>query len=240
MKNLKRSWNQGLYEVSNSLLEPIGALRILEDGRKFRYARTGSSLAMGIATEGSVLAHADWTVTTLPDIAQWASAFTMTPGNNVTVEENTFKYGYFQQSEGTGLGNNVRVMGSGREVGGTVLPVKLEDGLPVAATTGGGAKGTIFTNDYSYIIIATTITNPVLGVTIIAATAASQYMWVQTGGVACCAVEGTSAIGVALIAHTDNGQLSESAMAATSPIVGHVHAVDNADEKYYPVKLTID
>jgi hypothetical protein len=240
MKSLQRSWNQGLYEVSDTLKEAIGALRILEDGRKFRYARTGSSLALGIAIEGSAISHADLEGMTTPDIAQYARDFVATPGGNITEEENHFKGGYHLADEGTVVGYTMKIRGSGAEVDSTVLPIKLEDGLPVARTTGGGDKGIILTNDYSYVIIATTITNPVLGVTIIAAKQAVQYMWVQTGGIACCSIEGAVVVGTYLIASTDNGQLSVGAFAATSPHAAYVPIVDTVDEKYYPIKLIID
>jgi len=55
------AWSQGLYEVSATKKECLGALRETEDGRKFRYAKSGATLIVGGATYSAAA-----TATTLP------------------------------------------------------------------------------------------------------------------------------------------------------------------------------
>ena len=44
------AYQQGIAAVSTVIKERLGTLRILEDGRKFRYAKAGTALAAGQMT----------------------------------------------------------------------------------------------------------------------------------------------------------------------------------------------
>ena len=232
-------WAQGIHESSTTQLERIGALRVLDDGRKFRYCRSGAAVTIAKAVEASGITEANLTAQSLPSIAIGAYTFTYTPGGAVTYAENFFQNGYLQVSEGTGVGQNLSIEGNAAEVAGTVLPITLREPPYVAIDTA-DAKGTLIANEYSYAITAATITNPVIGLQQVAAGAANVYSWVQTGGVAVALITGTPAIGSYLIANATDGSLGVSSMAATSFHVGYVASIAGATGKYYPVVLTID
>jgi len=240
-KEFKNSgWNQGIYEESAVQLEELGTLRIMEDGRKFRYARAGDAITVGKAVEGSAITVANLTAQTVTAaLAVGDTGCTFTAGGGLTYDEDYFVGGFYQVTEGvTGVGSNYRIEESGALAAGTALTLTFSDAVHTAIDA--TAKATVIANDYCYIITAATITNPVIGVTVFAASAANKFVWVQTGGTACVLNAGNTAIGTYLIANATDGALSTSAMAATSPIVGYANAIANATTKYYPVMLTID
>jgi hypothetical protein len=234
----KTAFSQGVNEVSTVQQEKLGTLRILEDGRKFRYASINATVGAGQAAEMVVEGDANIIAQTLPTIAAEAKSFTYTPGGNVTYIENYFADGYCSVSEGTGAGQQWQIAGSGAEVAGTVLPIQLTEGIQTATDTT-DSKGSIFPNPYHLVILAATITNPVLGIATQDLVAA-RFAWLQTGGHAVALITGTPAIGSYLIANATDGSLGVSSMAATSFHVGYVCSVAGATGKYYPVMLTID
>lgn len=240
MSNLKQaSWAQGIYEVSSTQLERLGTLRILRDGRKFRYMQSGAAITIGKAVEGSAITVANLTAQALPTTSAAALTLTYTAGGAVTYVANYFRDGYLQVTEGTGLGQNLAIEASGAVAAGTEIALTLQDALPVALNNA-DSKGTLMSSAYNYGITAATITNPIIGITQYAFGAAARFGWVQTGGPAVALITGTPAIGSYLIAHATNGSLGVSSMAATSYHVGFVFAVAGATGKYYPVWLTID
>ena len=232
-------WAQGIHESSAVQLERIGALRILDDGRKFRYCRSGAAVTIAKAIEASAVTEASLTAQAPPDIAIGAFTFTYTPGGNVTYITNYFQNGFVSVSEGTGVGQILRIEGNEAEAVGTVLPITLAE-APYVAIENASAKMTVMANEYCYGITAATITNPVIGVQVVAAGAGNIYTWVQTGGPAVCLITGTPAIGSYLIANATDGSLGINSMAASSFHAGYVATVAGANGKYYPVVLTID
>jgi hypothetical protein len=233
------SWAQGIYEQSDVQLEKPGALRILEDGRKFRYACSGAAVTVAKAVEGSDIVVANGTAQGLPTISANALSFTYTWGGAVTYVQDYFMNGFVQVTEGTGLGQNLLITNSAAVSAGTTAVIRIADPL-LTATDTANSKGTIMSNEYRYVITAATITNPVLGLQVVAASAANKWGWVQTGGPAVALITGTPAIGSYLIANATDGSLGVSSMAATSFHVGYVATVAGATGKYYPVVLTID
>jgi hypothetical protein len=232
-------WAQGIHESSVVQLERIGALRTLDDGRKFRYCRSGAAVTIAKAIEASAVTAADITAQAPPDIAIGAFTFTFVAGGNVTYIENYFQNGFVSFSEGVGLGQILRVEGNAAEVAGTSLPITLAE-APYVAVENATALMTLMANEYCYGITAATITNPVIGVQVVAAGAANVYTWVQTGGPAVCLITGTPQIGSYIIPNATDGSLGVSSMAATSFHAGYVATVAGANGKYYPVVLTID
>ncbi|MHA2163012.1 MAG: hypothetical protein ACXABF_11365 [Candidatus Thorarchaeota archaeon] len=234
----KTAFSQGVNEVSTVQQERLGTLRILEDGRKFRYASINATIGAGKAVEAVAEGDANLIAQALPTIAANAKSFTFTPGGAVTYIENYFADGYAQVSEGTGLGQQWQIAGSGAEVAGTVLPIQLYEGVQTATDTT-DSKGSVFPNPYHLVILAATITNPVMGIATQDLVAA-RFAWLQTGGHAVALITGTPAIGVYLIANATDGSLGIRAGAETSFHVGYVIGVAGATGKYYPVMLTID
>jgi len=232
-------WAQGIHETSAVQLERIGALRTLDDGRKFRYSRSGAAQDVGKALEASAVTEANITAQNMPTVNAGAFTFAYTAGGNVTYRTNYFQNGYLTISEGTtGTGQCLRIEGNEAEDTGTALPITLAEAPYVTINT--DALGTICASPYVYTITAATITNPVIGVCVVVAAAAEVYTWVQTRGHACALIAGTPAVGEFLIPNATDGSLGTSAMAKTSQNAGFVDSVAGANTKYYPVFLTID
>ena len=68
-------------------------------------------------------------------------------------------------TEGTGLGQIYEIEGNVAEVAGTVLPITLVEAM-VTATNTANSKGSVYPSIYRSAIVAATITNPVIGVSI--------------------------------------------------------------------------
>jgi hypothetical protein len=234
----KTSWAQGIYDVSVVQLEQLGNLRILDDGRKFRYAKAAGTVGNGKALEATYDADANMVAQAPPTIAIGAVAFTFVPGGNVTYLENELAGGFVITTEATGLGQTYKIAGNTAEIAGTSLPITLEDPF-VTATDTANTKMSVYPSVYSAAIIAATITNPILGIAT-QPLAAGDFAWIQTSGPCACLIAGTPAIGSYVIANATDGSLGIGAMAVSSPLVGVVINTAGATGKYYMVDLKID
>lgn len=233
-------WNQGIYEVSVVPKEPYGTFRITGDGGKYRYAGFNATIPGGNLCEPVPDGDANMVAQTAPTIAIGAKTFTFTPGGNVDYGDNELQGGSFMVTAGTGLGQIRRIAGNVAEAAGTVLPIILEEGLTVATDTT-DSKGSIYPSVYRQVIKAATITNPVVGITV-GTVAALTWGWVQRGGLSCCLIAGTPALGAYLIANATDGSLgiADDDVAVGSQIVGVVVNTAGAAGKYYPVWLLLE
>ena len=234
----KTAWSQGIYEIATYQKEELGALRILNDGRMFRYMKSAATIAAGKAIEATDEADSNLEAQGLPTIAVGAKTFTFTPGGAVTYVDDYFRGGWLVITEGTGLGQTYKIAGNVAEAAGTVLPIILEDAI-VTATDTANSKGSVYPSTYLRGIVAATITNPVLGIAT-QPLSALDYAWIQTRGPCACLIAGTPAIGSYIIANATDGSLGISSMAVSSPLVGVVIGTAGADTKYYMVDLKID
>jgi len=132
---MKRAgFSQGIYQTSSARKEVLGTLRMLQDGRKFRYARAGAAaLAAGkLGVAAAINAdHVNEADNTSAVIGQKLLTLTVTAGTAIAADE--LKGGAFQTNDETGEGysyiieSNTAISGSG-----TSIAITLEEGIKVA------------------------------------------------------------------------------------------------------------
>jgi hypothetical protein len=236
----KAGFNQGIYQISETRKEELGTLRILSDGRKFRYARAGSSALaagkLGVAADIAA-AHANEAILTVIAIGTKVLALTVTAGT--VIAENELKGGAFQVNDATGEGYSYVIdANTALAVGGTTINVTIEEGIKVALDT--TSEFTLVHNPWNDVVEGTTL-GMAIGVPVVAVTAA-YYYWAQTGGLAVGLMGGTVALGSALM--QDNAGVAGAMIIMTAgsviPTIGVVHGFAGVDTEYQPIFLMID
>ena len=222
---------QGLYEESSVQLGRVGALRELNDGRRFRYAYFAS------ATNAGLLVSQDVSATAVVETDNIATAAAIGATQVILTDSGTlgsatadqYAGGYLHTTDDAGEGYTYRIMGN-TAPSSNAVNFSLYDPLVIALTTASdvaitgslwynvcaaGYKDSAFT-DY----IVSGVTNRVMQ--------ANYYGWVQTMGVCTILSDGTPAIG-------DNLTLSDGVAGAvqikdaeTEPLIGQaLFASDN-------------
>jgi hypothetical protein len=195
MKN--QAFTQGIMETSSIQKEIVGCLRILPDGRKFRYAQaTATAIAPGFA-----LQHSEPTANHINRSAAATAkgSYVVSIALGATaVTADMYKDGFLQVNDGTAgtLGTQYRIKSHNTcDASGTII-VELADPLVTAlvATTD---KLSLIPNPYRGVSLGA-VAYGCAGVTPVAV-AASYYFWAQTGGVAACTIVNATAKGSTLI-----------------------------------------
>lgn len=193
---MKRTgFQQPLMAESATPKEMVGTLRITRDGRKFRYAKAGSSaLAAGKANivaagdaevynEACANAHA---------IGDLIIEETITAG--VAHPENKFRGGYFAINDATGEGHQYLITSSSAvTAAGTSIFLGLADPIRVALVAA-TSEFTIIPNPQYGVAESAVEENLMAGVCPRVVTA-NYYFWNQTGGPALVLGAGTPAVG---------------------------------------------
>lgn len=236
MKNT--GFAQGLYEVSSSQKERLGMLRIEPDGRKFRYAKNGSTeLACGITTSmiGVEANHINRPVAAAVAIGD--TEVQVTVGATV-VTADAYKDGYFQVNDGTGEGHQYLIdTNTACDSSGTTT-VTLKDPIRVALVASSTSEVSLIPNPWlGTVIQATPATGPA-GVTI-TVVPISYYYWSQTGGVGCVLSKGTDAVG-STQEHGSTDGSADIQNGYDSALVGQVISTANVAGEYKPIWLMID
>jgi len=235
-----QGWAQGIYKVSATKKEIYGALRILPDGRKFRYAKAGGTLVAGGMTGGA-------TVTTNHYGQVQTSGAANAVGSTVVqvyigataVTENMYLDGFLLVYDGTAGTTGFQYRVTSHETssaGSEIISVTLAEPLQVATLT--TDYFSLVPSLWSSVTHTTSRTAAPAGIAMKAATS-GQFLWLQTGGSAICKAEGTAAVGTE-ISISNTAQEIEINDAYTSAPVGWVYGVANAAGKWGPVFLTID
>lgn len=235
----KAGFQQGIYQISETRKEELGTLRILSDGRKFRYARAGgSALSAGKLGVSAAInaAHADEAILAAVAIGEKILDLTVTAGAAIT--ENELRGGAFQINDGTGEGYSYTIdANSAISASETGIKITLEEGIKVALDT--TSEFTLVHSPWNDVIESTTLAASV-GIPVVAVTAA-YYYWAQTGGLAVALMGATVAEGTAVIHDTGvAGAVGVMASDSVAPQVGYVHGFAGVDTEYQPVVLTID
>jgi hypothetical protein len=237
----KAGWAQGIYEISSTKKERIGTLRILQDGRKFRYARAGgTNLATSVlaSAAGEAVANLlDENVAAGQAAAIGAEVIDFTAAGAVTYAANYFEGGWYNVNDGTGEGQLRGIESSSAVTSGTGIKIVLDAPLKVAtvATT---TQHTIVASPWMATIIHATVDFHCAGVNPLAVTA-NYYYWSQTSGFASVWNSGTTAAGSALMPHTTDGQVILND-AYTEMQVGYMGPQIGVDTEYMIVFLTLE
>lgn len=231
---------QNIHELSSTAEHKIGDLLILADGRRFRYARSGAALAVG---KGCAPVS---TLVPEPAAVNAGSGVTYAIGTKTiaidavaaTVPVNSLAGGFMSTADGYVypiVGNTVVASNACTLFLGEGLRATLADNavIQIAPSLWAGVNQTI-----------TTIANKCAGVPLVAATAAGQYLWVQTKGVTAgyMASDQDVAYGDALVLHTDGEFLPKTDSAdavATVPMICAYMAQAQASntDGYYLIDL---
>jgi len=233
----KVTFSQAIHEESSVQKEILGTLRVLSDGRKFRYCQNGGvALVAGQCTQGAAAEanHVDCTVAA--NAAVGARSVSLTLGATAATL-NQYKDGLLQINSGAGAGLQYPIDGH-PAIGsaGTGL-IQIKDSIRVALTTAGSSKASLIYNLWDGVVQSTGEPVAITGIPPIAVTAA-YYFWIQTGGIACALVTNAVALGQKLTAAA-NGVLALAA-AHDDPIVGYTIATAGVTDEFKPVMLTID
>lgn len=191
-------FNQGIMEVSSIQREMVGCLRVLPDGRKFRYSQaTATAIAPGFALQHSQPTANHINLSAVATV-KGSTQISLTVGATA-VTEDQYKDGFLQVNSGTAgtLGIQYRIKShTTSSAGSTAITIDLADPLVTAlvATTD---KLSLIPNPNRGVALGG-VTLGCAGVTPVAVPA-SYYFWAQTGGVAACVIVNSTAKGSTLI-----------------------------------------
>jgi hypothetical protein len=238
----KAGFRQGIYEISSTCKEVVGMLRVLQDGRKYRYAKAGSTALvagkMSHAAQSSAY-HINEAILAAVAVGAYQLSLTVTAG--AALAANQLRGGYLTINAGTGAGHQYEIDGNTAITASeTAIYVSLKDPIRVALDT--TSKFNLLHSPWYGTDESADGENFATGVAPMAVTA-SYYYWAQTGGPAVCLIYGTPAVGSNLILSTNlEGALDviNTTVDVDVPIVGYTTHVAGVNGEYYPVFLKID
>lgn len=239
-KPLKKSgFAQPCFVQSSSKKEEVGTLRILKDGRAFRYARAGSSalaagyLAVAAAVAADVMNEAG---TAIAAIGQMQIAETIT---SATYAEDYFAGGFFQINDGTGQGHQYKIDSSTAVASGTAITLSLAEPIRVATAASIATEFSIIHNPWMAVVESGTLATPV-GVTPMVITA-TYYYWCQTRGPALILSGNNDAVGMPVYQSTSTaGAVSGADGASYYPHVAIAFGTVGVATEFKPFMLTLD
>jgi hypothetical protein len=236
---MKRAgFSQGIYQTSSTRKETVGILRILQDGRKFRYAKAGTSnISAGKLQMPAAVAAAVVNKTSIA-AAIGTMQLTLTIAS-ATYAEDYFKGGFLQINDAAGEGIQYPIESSTAVAAGTSITIALSEGIKVALTA--SSEFSLIHNPWMATVESATEENTPVGIPVVAVTAA-YYYWCQTSGMAIALSDSTPAKGTMLVPGTVAG--SVAAMNATLdidiPVIGRMFGTAGVDTEYKPIILTIE
>ncbi len=244
------SFGQTSTDVSLATL--TGERFYTSDGRKFALVQNGgTALASGVLVQGPASIGANHTGLTTATAAIGATQITVTAGGTA-ITANQYQGGFATISAGTGIGQTLRISSHPSATSSGTCVLTLEDPLTVATAVSdsktsltlalyGSAYGaTVATS--GVIICPTTLTGPVIGVTVtpIAASSATvpTYGFIQTTGFVSCLNQGSTSIGLDVMPSTSVAGAVSTYVVATSSRVGS-STVAGADGKALGITLQL-
>jgi len=239
----KAGFSQGIYAINATQKEELGTMRILSDGRIFRYAKAGASalaagkmgvapaIAADVMNEACANAHA---------IGDYVIEETITSAA-ADYAENHFQGGYLQINDATGEGHQYKIQSSTAvATGGTSICLTLEDPIRVALVAA-TSEFTIAKSPWQGVTESTTEESLPVGIAPRVVTAA-YYYWAQTHGPALALVAGTPAVGSMLTLSSTAGALAaiNATLDIDQPICAISWGTVGVSGEYKPVFLRID
>ena len=230
------AWAQGLYETSTTKKECLGAKRITEDGREFRYGKAGGGLIAGGATFGVAV-----TANHVAQI-QTSGAANAVGSTNVTVyvgatavTANQYDDGYlvvYRTASGT-AGMMYPISSHTTSAGSETITVTLKEPLEVATYT--TCYLSLIPNPYSSVVAATDIATSYTGQAFVSC-ASGSYCWIQTAGLS-NTKGGDTATANYPIGPSDTESCLEVASTQAGPVVGYAYGTALVQDYHTPVML---
>lgn len=230
-------FRQSIKEVSTTQKEALGTLRILDDGRKFRYGKNGAvaltHAGLLVQALGITANHQNMAVATVA-----AGKTTIVPTLGATlVAANYYAEGFLQVYDGgTHIGAQYKVTGNAAADSGAAVQVYLDEPL-IEALTNGTHNVSLVPSQHTGLVVATAVAQPIVGVTV-RPMAANVYGWFQTGGVATVDMHTTTALGHLLVPAAAGR--STTGDGYTAPFIGYKLGVAGVAQKAGAAYLTID
>ena len=224
--------------TDNAQAHTVGEV-VWSSDRAFRFAVAGEALTVGrLCTEPT----GNSSLTTMAVLAGAKDAYTITFTNaTTTTTAGYFDSGYAIISYGTGAGQIFKIRKMAALVSGAASSVELFDPIQTALDT--TSKLDIVANPYNRVLMTATATLTPVGATLCDVTAAGDYCWLQTHGVAAIIADGTIPAGTGAFNDGSNPgaiDVTTEAASVTNPSIGHAHVLAGASGYWHPVFLTID
>jgi len=185
------------FEYGTTQLHALGTRGEAPGGRKFRYVKAGgSALVVGNALQAPA-EDADHDDITVRVTAAGATELLITTGSgNGALDANEYAEGYAVIDTTPGLGYVYRIASHAAIAASTNGALVLEADDPIQVALTASSKVTLVQNPYKNVIQCpvTTATNTCVGGAV-AAIAAANFGWIQTGGPGAALIAGTPAKG---------------------------------------------
>jgi len=237
---MKSSFSQGIFDISATKREILGTLRILADGRKFRYCRAGAAdLHPGMFGQAGV--DADNHINVSVAAAAIGDTEVAVTVGATAVTENQYEDGYLQVNDGTGQGHQYRILGNTACATSGVTYVTLNEPIKVALVASATSEVSLLPSEYSAVVESATEETMPVGVAPCAVTTL-YYYWAQTAGPAIVLMDGTPAVASMLVPGAVAGSLKvmNATLDIDMPYVALKSLNAGVDTEYKPVKLLLD
>jgi hypothetical protein len=229
---------QGIYEASTTKMAPLGTRLAFADGRVFRYAYNGAAeAAPGKFMKCAVNTSSNFVneeVLAAVDVG----AYTLTVETAACPTASIYVDGWLQINDAAGEGIQYKIKSyKANATVATSCDVVLYDPIATALTT--ASEATFIGNPYYATVIATAITEWIIGVPPITV-AASSYYWLQTWGMAPVWSEGTPSAGFCIqlaVGNTVAGATVRTTVDTTPPLGIQIEV--GVQQEYKPVYLMI-
>jgi hypothetical protein len=231
-------FSQSIYAASAVRKEQIAALRILADGRKFRYCYNGAvALITGvpIASPDVVANHIGLAV--VANTAVGSVTLNVTVGATA-VTANQYAGGFVQINAGAGIGQQMKIDSHPANAGSLAMLLQLAEPVRVALTSA-ASKASLITPDGNLVVVSATSAETPSGVTV-CAVPINYYFWSQTGGDGCCAITGTPAVSSLLSNGAAELAILGTDTAHSQPIVAQNTRTVGVDAEAGPIRLLLD
>ena len=227
------AYQQGISVVSTKIKERLGTLRILEDGRKFRYAKAGALLVAGQMTAAAAVA-ADHIDAVIANSNSSGTQVEITVAAGTALAADALAGGYIQVNDGLLQGRSYRIDSNTElSAAGTSVTVSVADPI---RDYDGTTQVTLVPNVWSGVVVGTAGT-AATGVAVVPV-ASGSYFWAQVSGPSLVVIAGTPAVGSPVIL----GAAGAVAVivAATSLVVGFMYGTAGVAAEAKPVMLTME
>lgn len=224
------------FDVSSTKQHAFGQKFETQDGRIFRYGKTAEAITIGRLTLGPAIDATliDCAVTATAAIGATSVSFTNAA---TTATANEYAEGYATISQGTGIGQTLKVASHAAWTSGGASTVTLEDPLIIALDT--TSKIEFTHNPYSGVYItANSVTVPTGGA--LRAFDSGVYGFFQTHGVFSAVADGTVTAGYGMMPDASTaGDVDLVGTATQQYIIGNFIKA-SASGVFHPVWLNID
>lgn len=206
-ENLKiDGFAQSIYEISATAKELVGCLRILADGRKFRYAQAGAGALVAGKMSAAPVLDTDFSHNACPAAAAIGDTdITVTHvATGTAYAADYFRGGYLMIPDQ--LVQYPIVSSSAISTTSTTIDLQLGQAIMIDLTAADHFN--LVASPWRYVVQNATINMVPTGIPQVAVTAL-YYCWLQTGGIGQCLIDGSPAVGSMLIPDAVTGALEQ-------------------------------